>query len=60
MGRFHRWLIGMGSYILLDRLYPNAFGMHTVILPILLSLITFVIGSLIVKVPSDTAKAQIE
>ena len=53
-------VIGMGSYILLDRLYPNAFGMHTVILPILLSLITFVLGSLIVKVPSDTAKAQVE
>ena len=59
-GAISSMVIGMGSYILLDRLYPNAFGMHTVILPILLSLITFVLGSLIVKVPSDTAKAQIE
>ena len=53
-------VIGMGSYILFDRLIPNAFGMHTVILPILLSLITFILGSIIVKVPGDTAKAQID
>ena len=51
MERFHQWWLGWVPIFLLDRLYPNAFGMHTVILPILLSLITFVIGSLIVKVP---------
>nr|WP_295971354.1 sodium/pantothenate symporter [uncultured Bacillus sp.] len=39
-------IVGMGSYILLDRFYPNPFGLHTVVLPVLLSLITFVTGSL--------------
>ncbi|WP_028390193.1 sodium/pantothenate symporter [Bacillus cihuensis] len=37
--------VGMGSYILFDRLYPNALGMHTVVLPVLLSLIAYVIIS---------------
>ncbi|OCA81967.1 sodium/pantothenate symporter [Pseudobacillus wudalianchiensis] len=40
-------VIGMVSYILLNTFYPNAFGMHTVVLPILLSLITFVAVSLL-------------
>ncbi|WP_147533389.1 sodium/pantothenate symporter [Bacillus marasmi] len=40
-------LLGMGSYILFDRLYPNAFGFHTVVLPILISLTAFVIVSLV-------------
>ncbi|MGM9926024.1 MAG: sodium/pantothenate symporter [Bacillus sp. (in: firmicutes)] len=38
---------GMGSYILFDRFYPTAFGMHTVVLPILLSLVVYVIASLL-------------
>jgi sodium/pantothenate symporter len=40
-------VIGMGSYIMFDRLLPNALGMHTVVLPIFLSLIAYVIVSLI-------------
>jgi sodium/pantothenate symporter len=42
-------IVGMGSYILFDRFLPNPFGIHTVVLPILLSLITFVLGSLLVS-----------
>ena len=44
-GAISSMVIGMGSYILFDRLLPNAFGMHTVVLPIFLSLITFVVVS---------------
>lgn len=44
-GAISSMIIGMGSYILFDRLLPNAFGMHTVVLPIFLSLITFVVVS---------------
>ncbi|WP_100331223.1 sodium/pantothenate symporter [Bacillus xiapuensis] len=33
---------GMLSYILLHTFYPNAFGMHTVVLPILISMILFI------------------
>lgn len=45
-GAFISMIVGMGSYILFDRFYPNAFGLHTVVLPVLLSLITYVLGSL--------------
>lgn len=45
-GAIFSMIIGMSSYILFDRFYPNAFGFHTVVLPVLLSLITFILGSL--------------
>ncbi|EIT83909.1 sodium/panthothenate symporter [Fictibacillus macauensis ZFHKF-1] len=40
-------LVGVLSYIALDQFYPNAFGMHTVVLPVLLSLIAYIVGSLL-------------
>ncbi len=48
-GAITSMILGMGSYVLLDRFYPNAFGMHTVVLPILISFIGFVAGSLATK-----------
>lgn len=45
-GAIASMILGMGSYILMDRFYPNAFGMHTVVMPIILSLLAFVIVSL--------------
>ncbi|MBT2698149.1 sodium/pantothenate symporter [Bacillus sp. ISL-40] len=45
-GAITSMVLGMGSYILLDQFYPNAFGFHTVVLPILLSLLGFVVTSL--------------
>lgn len=41
-GALSSMVVGMGSFIFLDRLYPNAFGMHTVVLPIVLSLFAYV------------------
>lgn len=38
-------ILGMGSYILFDRFYPNAFGVHTVVMPIFISLVGFVLVS---------------
>lgn len=46
-GALTSMIVGMSSYILFDRFYPTAFGMHTVVLPILLSLVTYVIASLL-------------
>jgi len=40
-GAISSMLIGMISYILFDRFYPNPFGIHTVVIPILLSFITY-------------------
>ena len=42
-------IVGMGSYIVIDRFFANPFGLHTVILPILLSLVTFILGSILVS-----------
>lgn len=39
-------IVGVCSYILFNTFYPNAFGMHTVVLPVLLSFFTFVIASM--------------
>lgn len=46
-GAVSSMVVGVGSYILFHSFSPNAFGMHTVTLPIILSLIAYVIGSLI-------------
>jgi sodium/pantothenate symporter len=57
-GAISSMVIGMGSYIMFDRLLPNALGMHTVVLPIFLSLITYVIVSLISHKTIPTKKAM--
>lgn len=55
-GAISSMIIGMSSYILFDRLYPSALGMHTVVLPIVFSLITFILVSL--AVPSVEASGK--
>jgi sodium/pantothenate symporter len=52
-GAITSMIIGMGSYILLDRFYPNAFGLHTVVLPVVLSLLGFIIVSLASQQKTD-------
>jgi sodium/pantothenate symporter len=60
-GAITSMMIGMGSYILLDRFYPNAFGLHTVVLPIVLSLLGFIIVSLVSqqKAVADLERAKV-
>ncbi|WP_077210867.1 sodium/pantothenate symporter [Bacillus dakarensis] len=48
-GAISSMVVGVGSYILFHSYYPNPLGMHTVVLPILLSLLAFVVGSLLTK-----------
>ncbi|WP_373284210.1 sodium/pantothenate symporter [Priestia taiwanensis] len=54
-GAITSMIVGVGSYILFDRLYPNPLGMHTVVLPLCLSLVGYIIGSLVTekKLPSS-------
>lgn len=40
-------VIGISSYILFDTFYPQPLGMHSVTLPVVMSLIGFVIVSLL-------------
>ncbi|MGM0900770.1 MAG: sodium/pantothenate symporter [Bacillota bacterium] len=48
-GAISSMVVGVGSYMIIHLYFPNPFGIHTVVLPILLSLVAFVIGSLIGK-----------
>lgn len=40
-------ITGVGSYVLFHSFMPNAFGMHTVVMPVLLSFAAYVLVSLI-------------
>jgi len=44
-GAVSSMIVGMGSFMIIDRFYPNPFGMHTVVMPIVLSLIAYVLMS---------------
>lgn len=45
-GAITSMILGMSSYIIFDRFYPNPLGVHTVVLPILISLAGFVVASM--------------
>lgn len=42
-------MTGILSYIIIHLYFPNPFGMHTVVLPIVFSLIAFILGSLLIR-----------
>ena len=46
-GAVSSMVVGITMYIAIDRLAPHVFGMHTVTLPILVSLVIFVVVSLV-------------
>ncbi|WNS76352.1 sodium/pantothenate symporter [Bacillus sp. DTU_2020_1000418_1_SI_GHA_SEK_038] len=46
-GAISSMAIGIGSYIIIHMYFPNPFGMHTVVMPIVLSLIAFITVSLL-------------
>jgi len=58
-GAITSMIIGMGSYILFDRFYPNPFGVHTVIIPILLSLIGFVLVSALTQSREEKVRVSL-
>lgn len=48
-GAIASMVVGITLYILIDRLSPHIFGMHTVTLPILVSFVVFVVVSLVAR-----------
>lgn len=48
-GAIASMIIGISSYIYIDQIMPSVLGMHTVTLPIILSLVAFVVVSLVTK-----------
>ncbi len=48
-GAISSMIVGVGSYIIIHLYFPNPFGIHTVVLPILFSLMAFIIGSVVGK-----------
>ncbi|MCE7793010.1 sodium/pantothenate symporter [Salipaludibacillus sp. CUR1] len=48
-GAIASMLAGIGSYAVIHNVQPNIFGVHTVVMPVLLSLIVFVSASLLTR-----------
>jgi sodium/pantothenate symporter len=44
---------GIGTYILFSYIWPRPFGMHTIVVPLLISLVSFVVISKITKPPTE-------
>ncbi|WP_211258628.1 sodium/pantothenate symporter [Viridibacillus arvi] len=55
-GAIASMIIGITSYIYIDQIMPSVLGMHTVTLPIILSLVAFVVVSLLTKDKVNTGK----
>ncbi|MCA0971470.1 sodium/pantothenate symporter [Halobacillus litoralis] len=55
-GALASMVVGITSYIVVDQFFPSVFGVHNVVLPIVLSLAAYVIGSL-AKSPSHNSLA---
>ncbi len=53
-------LTGVGSYILFNTFLPNAFGMHTVVLPALISLLSYVMVSMLTVKRHEETQALVE
>ena len=52
-GAFAGIITGVGTYITFSKIWARPFGTHTIVLPLLLSLIVFVVVSLSTEKPSD-------
>ncbi|TMW70655.1 sodium/pantothenate symporter [Alteribacter natronophilus] len=46
---------GVLSYVVIHQFYPDPFGMHSVVLPVVLSFVCFVVGSLLTQGRTDAA-----
>lgn len=58
-GALGSMIVGVGSYILLDRFHPDLWGMHTVVVPVFLSLIVYVAVSLLTSKKNILQQEQI-
>ncbi|WP_110113295.1 sodium/pantothenate symporter [Bacillus sp. CGMCC 1.16541] len=52
-------IVGMTSYILIHTYYPNPLGMHTVVLPIVFSFISFIAVSLLTQRKTEKLREQL-
>ncbi|MGG7060749.1 hypothetical protein ACQPUZ_21190, partial [Clostridium tertium] len=44
---------GIGTYVLFSKIWVRPFGTHTIVLPLLISLVMFIIVSKLTKAPDD-------
>ena len=54
-GALASMIVGISSYIMIHTYFPNLLGVHTVVFPILFSLVAFVMVSLMTKETSSTS-----
>ena len=52
-GAFAAIISGVGSYVIFSEVWPRPLGMHTIVLPLIISLVSMVIVSKLTKKPDD-------
>lgn len=52
-GAIASMVVGIGTYVLSDYMWPRPFGMHGIVLSLVLSLLSFIVVSKLTKKPSD-------
>ncbi|WP_449539779.1 sodium/pantothenate symporter [Ferdinandcohnia sp. Marseille-Q9671] len=48
-GAISSMVVGVGSYVFIHTFHPEPFGMHSVVIPVLLSLVAYITMSLLIK-----------
>ena len=57
-GAFASMISGVGSYIIFNNIWPRPLGMHTIVLPLIISFAMFVVVSLATEEPSERIIAK--
>ncbi len=57
-GAFASMSTGVGSYIIFNNIWPRPLGMHTIVLPLIISFTVFVVVSLVTEKPSERIIAK--
>lgn len=57
-GAISSMIVGIGTYVYFHTYFPNPLGMHTVVLPVILSLLSYVVASLVTGQRLDATAAS--
>ncbi|WP_079478130.1 sodium/pantothenate symporter [Halobacillus salinus] len=57
-GALASMVVGIASYIIIDQFFPSLLGVHNVVFPIILSLIAYILGSLMTQVSHNPLTDQ--
>ncbi|TGB02407.1 sodium/pantothenate symporter [Halobacillus salinus] len=57
-GALASMVVGIASYIIIDQFFPSLLGVHNVVFPIILSLIAYILGSMMTQVSHNPLTDQ--